>query len=383
MTATAQEIKSAYGAELDHDRPVTDLDQVPTSYRSITREWLTKAICRKVPGAEVHSFDLGERDDGSSNRRRISLVYNDAGREAKLPPTVFCKAAETLANRIVLGVSDTALAEANFYTKVRARLDIEAPHAWYARFDPNSFAYLIMMDDMADSVRFPDERIMLTRHQAEGMLRTLATLHARFYMSPELGTETLPFKRWPDWWADMMRGAPDFPDFCDNGFVGAESVMAPRLYRRRGEIWAATEKSVARHKDLPHTLIHSDVHLKNWYITRDDRMGLADWQLVTIGHWSRDFVFATTTALTVDQRREWHRDLLAYYLEQMAEHGVPRTSFDAAFLNIRQQLFTALAFWTITLCPTGDMPSMQPQRTAYEFLRRLLAAIDDYDALDA
>ena len=73
MTATAQEIKSAYGAELDHDRPVTDLDQVPTSYRSITREWLTKAICRKVPGAEVHSFDLGERDDGSSNRRRISL----------------------------------------------------------------------------------------------------------------------------------------------------------------------------------------------------------------------------------------------------------------------------------------------------------------------
>jgi hypothetical protein len=29
------------------------------------------------------------------------------------------------------------------------------------------------------------------------------------------------------------------------------------------------------------------------------------------------------------------------------------------------------------------MPAMQPERTAYEFLRRLLAAIDDYDALDA
>jgi hypothetical protein len=383
MTATAEEIKSAYRAELDHDRPVTEPDQVPTSYRSITRAWLTKVICGNVPGAEVRSFDLGQRDDGSSNRRRISLAYNDAGREAKLPSTVFCKAAETLANRIVLGVSDTALAEANFYNKVRGRLDIEAPRAWYARFDPKSFAYLIMMDDLAGSVRFPDERTTLTRREAEAMVRTLARFHGRFHGSPELGTESLPFKRWPDWWADMMRGAADFPDFCDQGFVGAESVMAPRLFKRRSEIWPATERSVARHTVLPQTLIHSDVHLKNWYITQEGGMGLADWQLVTIGHWSRDFVFATTTALTVDQRREWHPELLRYYLEQLAEQDAPRTSFDEAFLNIRQQLFTALAFWTITLCPTGDMPAMQPERTAYEFLRRLLAAIDDYDALDA
>lgn len=383
MTATVQEIKTAYGAELDHDRPVTELDQVPTSYRSITREWLTQAICREVPGAEVRSFDLGERDDGSSNRRRITLRYNEAGSRAKLPASVFCKAAEALENRIVLGVSDTARAETDFYNKVRVRLDIEAPRAWYARFDPKSFAYLIVMDDLAGAVRFPDERTTLTRPEAEAMVGTLARLHARFYDSPELGTAALPFKRWPDWWADMMRGAPEFPDYCDKGFAGAQSVMAPRLLERRREIWPATERSVARHLDLPQTLIHSDVHLKNWYITSGGGMGLADWQLVTVGHWSRDFVFATTTALTVEQRREWHRDLLRLYLELLAQRGVPRTSFDEAFFNIRQQLFTALAFWTITLCPTGDMPAMQPKRTAYEFLRRLLAAIDDYDALDA
>jgi hypothetical protein len=248
-------------------------------------------MCRNVIGGAVESFTLSERDDGSSNRRRIFLTYNDIGKKAGLPATVFCKAAETLENRIVLGVSLTALAEANFYNKVRERVEFEAPRAWFAGFDPKSFAYLIVMDDMGGNVHFPDERTILTRLQAEALITTLAQLHSRFYKSAELGTDALPFKRWPAWWADMMRGAPDFPEYCDRGFAAAESVLPARLVKRRAEIWPATDLSVARHHRLPQTLIHSDVHLKNWYITPDGRMGLADWQLVTIGHWSRDFDF--------------------------------------------------------------------------------------------
>ena len=383
MSISIDTVRSAYEAELDHDRPVTDPDQVPTTYKSMTPEWLTKVICTKVPGAAVSEFNFDSRDDGSSNRRRIFLTYNAAGQASGLPPTVFCKAAESLANRIVLAVSATSLAEANFYNKVRDRVSFEAPRAWYARFDPKSFAYLIMMDDMAGKVHFPDERTTLTRIQAEALVTTLAQLHSQFYESPELGTEALPFKRWPQWWADMMTGAPDFPQFCDRGFIAAESVMPARLFKRRSEIWPATERSVERHRHLPQSLIHSDVHLKNWYLTPDDRMGLADWQLVTIGHWSRDFVFATTTALTIEQRRAWQEDLLRLYLDKMVELGTPRTPFDDALLNIRQQLFSALAFWTITLRPTADMPAMQPERTTYEFLRRFGAAIDELDALDA
>lgn len=383
MRISADTIKSAYEAERDHDRPVTELHEVPTSYKAMTPAWLTKVMCRKAPGAEVLSFRLDARDDGSSNRRRIFLTYNEAGQRANLPATVFCKAAETLKNRIVLGVSDTALAEANFYNKVRPRIDFDAPTAWFAQFDPKSFAYMIVMDDMAGQVQFPDERTTLTRNQAEALVRTLAKLHSRFYESPELGTETLPFKRWPDWWGDMMSGAPDFPQFCDQGFARAESVMPAKLFARRADIWPATERSVKRHRELPHTLIHSDVHLKNWYITPQDRLGLADWQLTTVGHWSRDFVFSTTTALTVEQRRDWQLELLRMYIDLMEESGVGRISFDDAVTNIRQQLFTALAFWTITMCPTGDMPAMQPERTTFEFLRRLCTAIDDFDALEA
>lgn len=382
MQVSAEQVRRAFQAEI-HDRPVTRAEEVPPSYASITCEWLTAVLCSDVPGAAVTEFSLDERDDGSSNRRRIFLSYNQAGSDAGFPARVFCKAAETLENRMVLGVSETAKAEADFYNLVRPRLDIPAPSARYARFDPKSFAYLIMMDDMAADVRFPDERTTLSRAQAEQMAITLAGLHSRFHANPALGTTELPFKTWPVWWADQMYGAPDFPRFCDKGFGEISDQLPERLVRRRAEVWPATEKSVARHHELPHTLIHGDVHLKNWFILPDDRMGLHDWQLTTIGHWSRDFVFATTTALTIEQRRDWQLDLLRFYIERMEANGVPKIGFNDALLNIRQQLMTAFAFWTITMCPTDEMPQMQPRRTTVEFLKRMGAAIDDYESLDS
>ncbi|MEJ7935277.1 hypothetical protein WG907_13565 [Sphingobium sp. AN558] len=126
MGASIEAIRAAFEAETDHDRPVFAADDVPTSYKAITREWLAAVLCGNAPGAAVTDFRFDERDDGSSNRRRIFLHYNEAGQAAGLPATVFCKAAETLENRIVLGVSDTAQAEADFYNLVRPRLDFEA-----------------------------------------------------------------------------------------------------------------------------------------------------------------------------------------------------------------------------------------------------------------
>jgi len=365
------------------DSPVTDRDEVPRSYGAITDAWLTDVLCRDHPGAEVIAHRFDERDDGSSNRRRIMLDYNQVGTKAGLPQTVFCKAAETLNNRLVLGLSRAAQIEADYYNLVRGRLEIEAPEGLYARFDPHNFASLIMLRDLRGRAEFCDDRTAITRERAEQQIRTLANLHAPFYQSAELGSPTLPFITWPRWWARMMAASPDFADCCDQAFVDCEDIMPARLFARRAEIWPATMLSVERHERLPHTLIHCDVHLKNWYIANDGAMGLSDWQITSIGHWSRDLIYTMTTALTVENRRAWERDLVELYLDLMAERGVPREPIDQVWISLRQQLMTALAFWTITLRPAEGMPDMQPLRTTREFLRRLLVAIDDHQALDA
>lgn len=365
------------------DAPVTRREEVPRSYESITDAWLTDVLCRDRPGAAVTAHRFDERDDGSSNRRRIMIEYNDAGREAGLPETVFCKAAETLNNRLVLGLSRAAQIEADFYNLVRNRLDIEAPEGLYASFDPENFASLIMLRDLRDHAQFCDDRTVMTRDLAEQQIRTLANLHSRFYQAPELGSPTIPFITWPKWWARMMAASPDFAACCDQAFGDCQDIMPARLFARRAEIWPATMQSVERHNQLPHTLIHCDVHLKNWYIAENGAMGLSDWQITSIGHWSRDLIYTITTALTIENRRAWERDLVGLYLDLMEQRGVPREPIDQVWTALRQQLMTALAFWTITLKPADGMPDMQPLRTTREFLNRLLVAIDDHQSLDA
>lgn len=365
------------------ERPVTSAQEVPPSYAAITDEWLTSAICSQTHGARVTGHRFDERDDGSSNRRRIFLDYNEPGQAAEYPPTVFCKAAETLNNRLVTGLSRAAEIEADFYNLVRARIDFEAPQSIYAKFDTNSYASLIMLRDLGGSVSFCDDRTEVTRMMAEQQIVTLANLHACFYESAELGSRTLPFLTWPKWWARMMAASPDFANCCDAAFGESEDNMPARLFARRHEVWDATMQSVERHNQLPKTLIHCDVHLKNWYQSNSGKMGLSDWQITSVGHWSRDLIYTMTTALTVENRRAWEQDLVRLYLDLMEERGVVREPLDQVWLNLRQQLMTALAFWTITLHPAQGMPDMQPLRTTRVFLNRLLTAIDDHQSLDS
>lgn len=383
MISIAERVKAAFEAGRLSAPQARTLHDVPERYDLITTQWLTSVLCQKTPGSEVVSFDLGPRDDGSSNRRRIFLTYNDAGVRAGLPRSIFCKAAETLQTRMVLSLADVAENEMNFYNKARHRLAIAAPNAAYANVDPKTFASIIVMEDMTGKAQFCDAHTEVNWDRAAKMVTTLARLHSEFYASEELGTSSLPFKSWPAWWRKLEAASPTFVLACDRGFGAAECVIPPRLFRRRSEIWSCTEESVLRHELLPRTLIHSDVHLKNWFIAQNGEMGLSDWQITTVGHWSRDLIYAVATALTVENRRRWDRDLLELYLAQMVDHGVPQVSFDDAWSNCRQQLFSALAFWTVTLRPADDMPDMQPESATYEFIKRLATAIDDLDAIDS
>lgn len=381
MQTLADTIAQRFQAEQSARPMARSIDDTPGTYEAITSEWLTAVLCRHVPGAQVMSFSITDRSDGSSNRARIHLTYNAAGNDARLPATVFCKASVTLKNRVMLGLSHSAQMETNFFQKARPRLHLETPVPLHAVFDPDSYAYIIMMKDIGATTDFCNEKSTINRAQAETQVATLAKLHARFYQSPELGTETLPFPTWPEYWTNMT--APQkFAEFCDIAFGVAESVIPPRLFQRRSEIWPATEKSVALHNQLPRTLIHCDVHIGNWYKAGNGDMGLTDWQVASIGHWSRDFIYATVTSLTIEDRRNWEADLLRLYLDKMEALGVPRISFDDAWLWVRQQLPSALAFWTITLRPSEGMPPMQPESISYELIKRLTAAMDDYGTLD-
>jgi thiamine kinase-like enzyme len=383
MPVTAQQIIAIFDVEVAANKKARTLHDVPGAYEALTTEWLTAVLCAGTPDAEVSEFRIADRSDGSSNRARIHLVYNAAGLKAGLPATVFCKGAMSQKNRVLQGLCTGAHGETMFFLKARDRLGIETPQHIHAAYDPQSYAYIIVMKDIGATTHFCNEKTTITRAHAEKIVNTLAKMHARFYESPELGTAALPFKTWPKFWGGTLNSFPGFAEACDTAFGMAKDVIPPRLFARRTEVWPATLASVERHDHLPKMLVHCDVHLGNWYIAINGDMGLTDWQAVSIGHWSRDFAYALSTTLNVEDRRAWFTDLLRLYLDKLVAHGAPRVSYDDALFNVRQQLMTALAYWTITLVPAPGMPPMQPPGITIELVRRTATAIDDMNALDA
>ena len=355
-------------------------EDLPLSFDEITDEWLTSALCADSPGAAVLGHRLGDPDNGSANRRKIAVEYNEAGRTAGLPTALFCKASHDLVNRIVLGVSGGAHAEVMFYGKLRPLLTFEAPQAFYARYDPDSFNSLIILRDISGSVtEFCTHKTAMPRRRVESQIALLAHYHGNCYRDPELKSRLQSLVTWPEFFHKtlgfgMQAGA-------SRGFLAAEEVVPPRLYRRYEEVWPATMKSVDLHNHLPHTLSHGDVHLKNWYVAGSGEMGLGDWQCTTRGHWGRDLVYTITTALPVEDRRAWERELVRDYLQRMQAAGGPKIAFDEAWLHYRQQLASVLTWWAVTLTPPEGLPDMQPRDITLEFLRRITTAMDDHDTL--
>ena len=105
--------------------------------------------------------------------------------------------------------------------------------------------------------------------------------------------------------------------------------------------------------------------------------------------WAEQFGYLATTpyristALRIDDRRAWERELVAYYLDRLHAAGGPRIGFDFAWRHYREQLLGALAWWTGTLGQPRNKQDMQPPEVSLGLIERMAAAVDDLDALDA
>lgn len=383
MGLNFEQITAAFEQEAAAAAPVTRRDQIPMGLEYVTPEWLTDILVGERRGdVRVTRFKLSEPDEGTSSRRRIFLEYNEAGRAEGLPATVFCKTTHHLENRYIIGMNGGIEAECAFFDRVRPKLDIAAPEALHAQFEPRSLNSIIVMRDIGNDVSFCNYDTPMTEALARSQMDALSTVHAAFYESDELTTTLSP---WNDWeiYFEITAKEAGFEQACQRGFAEAKDVIPAALFEREAEIWPATLAAIALHGRLPRTLVHGDPHLKNWYVVDDQTMGLNDWQCSCKGHLSRDLSYCIGASLTVEQRRAWDRDLVAYYVGQMQEKGVRDLDFDAVWLAYRAQMFPALAWWTGTLGQPPEAPAMQPRDASLAFIERMTNAIEDLDSLAA
>lgn len=362
----------------------TSLNDVPQSAEAITPEWLTLAICRDVPGARVLSVRAFGGSDGTTSRRALEVAYNEAGQRAGMPTRLFTKATPMLPSRLT-GVSIGKIAmEVGFYNEFRDDLDIEATRALYAGADARSGRSLIIFEDLATlrGCRFLEPAAPVDRAMAEQIIDLIAAYQARLWQDPRFD-DRYKWLRTPIDYMRRINSILPFEDRSNLGMERAHSVMPAELAGQGNELWRAHMRSLELSSQAPHTIIHWDVHIGNWYVTPEGRMGLSDWGMLK-GRYAADLAYALSSALTIDNRRAWERDLIRRHVERLAELGVPNApSFDQAWLAYRQEMFHPLFFWLVTIGAGALQPNMQPDRISLANIERMATAVADLESLKA
>lgn len=355
-------------------------EEIPWRPEAITTEWIASILGSGCTGAVATAVEISGGDEGSSVRRRVRVLWNDIGHDAGLPQHLFAKSTPTLPMRLSAGM--VAPNEGRFLREIRPTLQIEAPYCVYSGRDVASGRSIHLLEDLVASkgARFCNANTVIDHAQAGQIVDLLATLHGTF-----LGRRPVEDCAWLGTFEDFFRGAvrTGIAAAHEEAMHRAVHVIPPALYRQREAVWPAVMNAVRLHSESPRTVIHSDVHLGNWYITADNHMGICDWARVCRGLWARDLAYVLMTAISVETRRAHERELITRYLDRLrTEFGVAIT-FDQAWLAYRQQSFAALLMWTPTLCPPKLLPDMQPEGMTLEMIHRIATAIDDIDALNA
>lgn len=127
----------------------------------------------------------------------------------------------------------------------------------------------------------------------------------------------------------------------------------------------------------PMTYLHGDLHVANTYLTAEGAVGVCDWQCGLRGSWVHDYAYIVATALEIEDRRAWERELLQFYLEHLAAAGGGAPSPEAAWLDYRRALFYPYFAWLYTLGRSRLQPAFQPEDVSLTLIERLAVAIDD------
>lgn len=275
---------------------------VPRSWAQLTPAWLGAAVGRPV--AELRLDDVAA---GTNARARVIVRFANGDE----PVGMFVKREGRLINRLALTALGARDAEANL-ARCAVELPVEHPAFYAGAVDRRRLAAIVVMEDVTGRGGRPNSPVQpLTVDQVANGLGGLAALHAAYWCRPLPGF-VRPWRIRRQWaavaWAGLLRARHKLRSLGHP--LDVELAEIERGFRA----WAALAQLG------PQTLLHGDPHPGNTY-TVGATIGFYDWQLIRRGAWTHDVGYFIASSLTVNDRREHERDLLAGYLDALARRG--------------------------------------------------------------
>jgi hypothetical protein len=355
----------AVGQDHTIDAAVRSTVPLPVDLGGITPAWATAVLRDRRPDATVAAVEVVSSRAGSSSTFRLALRYDpDPG---DLPATLYLKGNFDLGADH--GLRPDYAAEVGFYRLLAPDLPGDVPDCWFAGVDPASGMAVVLLEDLtAAGCSFATAAEPFAVDTVRQGLGLLARFHRRWWGGPMPRIRNRRTEGTKDAASDVLFHPVHWERSLD---TPAGSLLADDL-RDRERMARRMTRLFERNAALPPCFVHGDAHPDNWFLRPDGRPGLFDWGPYT-GTWAREVSYFLVGALDVEDRRAHERELVAHYLDRLADQDGPRLDPDEAWQAFRWNVVNGL-FWF--LCP----PQSQPTEVIVANTSRFVAAAADLDS---
>lgn len=341
---------------------------------SLRAEEFTAALASTTPGAHVERLRVEIDSRGTTDRARIHLDWNAAGREAGLPPTAFAKGTSSqLAPRVIVAGFGCHTYETRFFDQIQPSV-ADLTITPYVKRSGTGGRYVLAFEDLAlreGGVTFYDADDEAPQEHAEAVVDLLGTLHGRFWRSPRFQNDLA----WLETYARRPGGGlmKHFFTWSEKRFMKQDREV-PDAVRRLTKTYVQNQPALTRlWESMPPTLCHGDTHLGNTYANADGTAGIYDWQVFHRMNGLRDFAYFLMHSIPTDLRRREEKNLLARYLQVLADSGAgsEAPSFAEAWETYRLLTVDGWIAIVFTLAAGNMQPDDRMEVTAVRAINTL------------
>lgn len=287
---------------------------------SIDAAWMTQALeeAGVARGATVTRVEfVGFIGTGQMGRNaRYALTWDDpAGRPSSVVGKFPTDDPPTRTNSFEGG---SYLRECDFYSTLKATVDVCTPTVWIVRYDQDAQEFVILMEDMRHSAQ-GDQFRGLTFDEARLAVTQAAGLHAPRWGDPTL-TAVFPddpserADRLSELYAMLLEPAlARITEYIDD-------VVADFARRFTPHVHAWTMGT-----DAPRTIAHMDFRPDNFLFAAGPEappLAIVDWQTYTLGPGAHDLAYMIGGGFEPEVRRTVERELVEAYRTELAARGV-------------------------------------------------------------
>jgi hypothetical protein len=310
---------------------------IPTEPGEISAESVTALIRTRCPDATIgaaevvssHVFGTGEV---STAGRIVVGIAGVTG--ATLPDQLVIKVARPDLPATPLYANEVAV-----YAHLRDEFTIETPRCFGARFDAASGRFGLVLEDLTTrDVVFANATTAVSIESIRSVLAQIATVHAAFWGSPRFDDDLA--------WVQPHTQGDLHTLFSHPGLVPAmirdqiatepfKAELVAAIGQDADALHEQVQRAQAYQASLPTTVVHGDLHVGNTYYLPDGTGGFVDWQLAARGRFIHDVGYYLITSMRADVRRRHERELLGFYLDQLAANGVDAPTPEAAWEEYR------------------------------------------------